>query len=478
MPRFSSFSCVVLGAAVLLGQACGRPRLPDVLLVSLDTLRADHLGCYGYGRSTSPFLDEIAERGIRFERAWAAASNTAPSHMSLFTGLDSFAHGIRPVGPSEPVPRLSADCPTLPEVLQRAGYQTVGLADHGWILTPMGFDRGFDSFVNERTSLPQKVTQLSGALKEADPARPLFVFLHTYAIHAPYLPPPQYHGRFTDASYRGPFRDRYEALVDRRVDEAWDARGNFLAEFEGMGERDLDFLRGLYDEGIAYADDMLRRVWSLWTQHRNAEQTLLVVLSDHGEGFLEHGQLGHRYGLYAELLHVPLLLQGPGLEPRVVEGDFSLTDLFPTVLDYLDLERPPSIQGSSGLALLRGAPSATTPPAFGQLNSKQKHDAITQGDWRLLRWRGPTSQRVRLFDRSTDKTEKQDLSQERADVVRDLLPSLDERAARGFAHNERYPEVPTERLTREDVGNLGALGYLDADADDDSAKPMRPRKLR
>ncbi len=455
--------------ALALATACGGDRPPDVLLVSLDTLRADSLSCYGYERGTSPFLDTIAAEGARFAHAWASASNTAPSHMSLLTGLDPLAHGVRPVlVTDEPVRSLTPDSPTLAEVLSDAGYRTVGLVDNGYVITSMGFDRGFDVFRNKRTTLGKKVTQLRTELIEADPDRPLFLFFHTYETHAPYLPPRNHQRRFTDASYRGEFRQRYVDLVDLPLAQSWEARSTFLVPPEGMNDDDLAFLRGLYDAGIAYTDELMARAWKLWKQRRDPENTLFVVLSDHGEGFGEHrGKLGHRHSLYGELLHVPLLVRGPGVPAQVVVEDVSLTDLVPTLLEYLDLPPVHGVQGRSFLELLRGEGGSSS-IAVSQLSrpSGSLHDSATRSPWRLIRWQKETGTQIKLYDRSTDVRESVNLAEERDDVVAELIEHLDERSATGLAYSERHRpgnagEVSDE--TRRDLESLGYTGYGEED---------------
>jgi len=433
---------------------------PDVLLISLDTLRADHLSCYGYARKTSPFIDKLASQGVRFANAFSSASNTAPSHMSLLTGLDPLAHGIRPVGGSkDKLTSLSPRTPILAERLKQVGYQTIGIADNGYVMTSMGFDRGFDVFDNQRTSLPYKLTLLSSQLKQAKPNKPLFVFFHTYETHAPYLPPPPYHGRFTDPDYRGPFQERYDKLASLPVHVAWKEKGDFLETWKEMGDEDLDYLRGLYDEGIAYTDSNIKRLWGTWSRRRDAENTLLIIVSDHGEGFKEHGKLGHKYGLYSELLRVPLIVRGPGIEPAVVEHSVSLTDVVPTIFDILGL-RSDSLQGVSFLESLSGRPESAR-AAFSQLNAKRGlHDSVFRDELHLLRWDRENGDKLELYDDRDSNRERENLVDERGEDVRALQNLLDERRALGEKHLTANPNRSEGELSEAELQELEALGYV------------------
>ncbi len=461
----SRWSRIGLASLLSFGLACSPERTAsppnDILLISLDTLRADHLSAYGYDRRTSPFIDNLCEESVRFANAYSSASNTAPSHMSLLTGLDPLAHGIRPVGKSkENLTSLSPQTPMLAERLRQVGYQTIGIADNGYVMSSMGFDRGFDAFSNERSSLPYKLTLLSNALKHTNPDLPLFLFFHTYETHAPYLPPPPFHGRFTDPDYDGPFRERYDALASLPVQSAWKEKGKFLETWEGMNETDLDYLRGLYDEGISYTDSNVQRLWDIWSRRRNADETLLIIVSDHGEGFNEHGKLGHKYGLYSELLRVPLIIRNPAFPPSVVEHSVSLTDVVPTIFDFLDLPLE-QLQGESFLKSLRGE---REPPrsAFSQLNAKRGlHDSVFRDEHHLLRWNREGDEQVELFEHGSEPADSMNVADDRVEVVRELKALLDARKKIGDEHHQLYPNSVGPKITEEERERLEGLGYVE-----------------
>ena len=443
--------------------AGGQPA--DVLLVSLDTLRADRLSCYGSPRDTTPFLDGLAERGVRAAQALSPSSQTAPSHMSLFSGLHPLGHGVKNVSAgADECFRIANSRTTLPELLAEADYTTAIFSDGGNVLPNMGFDRGFESrrfVLGEVRATLESVRQWLGGVDEDEP---VFLFFHTYTTHSPYLPPRGYRGRYTDSAYRGEFRRRYEQLEGKPRLETFTLAARFLDPFEGMGDRDVEFLSNLYDETVAFADDITGRLFSAFDQFRDLDNTLTIVLSDHGEEFFEHGSLGHKRGLYRELVHVPLLMNGPGLGPHVIEEPLDLTGLLATVTEFLGLEVPQDV-APSFLPALRGAPLDR--PAHQQLSL-----GPTAG-----RWRATVAEDARLLVHDFPRAEEPGLDPEielfalsdRSEVS--ALPGdpreprltglLDERAASDVVLIREA--IPTRVSVVGDTSQraLQALGYLD-----------------
>ena len=275
----------------------GRP--PDVLLVSIDTLRADRLSCYGHERETTPRIDALAAEGVRFADPHAPSVITAPSHMSLLTGLDPVAHGVTNANrDSTSFVILSEQVVTWPALLKRAGYSTAGFTDGGNLQPVMGFERGFDHYHSRQEHLDQKLAALGPWLEQEPADEPLFLFFHTYATHAPYRPDEADRGRYTDPAYRGQFRRRFEELFEPRHAKPAKRRNararSFLEPWEGMGEDDLRYLSDLYDETVLSCDARIGQLWDLWSRTRDPENTLLILVSDHGEAFGEHGIVGHK----------------------------------------------------------------------------------------------------------------------------------------------------------------------------------------
>jgi arylsulfatase A-like enzyme len=352
--------------------AAARSRRRNLLLISLDTLRADHLGCYGWRRPTSPRIDaRLANQGATFTRAYAAYPQTAGSHMTLFTSLEPCVHNV--LGPTGGV--LRPDAYTLAELLRAQGYATAAFTEDGWITAASGFARGFDTYVEETDAGLARGLAARTFARGQDWIRThgdvsWFVFLHTYQTHAPYTPPAGYLERVA-------------------------------------GEDPSDAAR--YDGEIRYTDDVLDELLISLDRLGVADDTVVVLISDHGEQFGEHGLTGHANSLYDELLHVPLIVRAPGLVPPGlrVTAPVGLIDVVPTLLELLELPPPRWTQGRSVVPLLRGGSLPATqlfawwPP--------QSLVAIREPDgdkWIIDDARG----RVQLFALPSDPHEKQPLA--------------------------------------------------------------------
>ena len=319
------------------------------ILISIDTLRADHLGCYGYGRQTSPFLDQLAHRATLFEEAYAQFPSTLVSHMSMFTGLYPREHGVLP-----PNDVLSPAIPTLPEVFARAGLRTGGFTEGGFVSGRFGFRRGFDEFVsherNQNRPIAGTFRRAVSFLEDLKPAVPFFLFIHTYAVHTPYDAP----ARYSEPFWEGPppadaIPPTGPALV----------RANMNAERPPQPV--IDFLVAHYDAGIRQTDEVLRQFFGELERLGLAYDTTVIVTADHGEEFMEHGLFNHTQ-LYRETLHVPLLVlhpdqRGPVRHAGVVE----LVDVAPTLYELARVRNPPRQSGKSFASLI----GRDSPPAAG-----------------------------------------------------------------------------------------------------------------
>lgn len=353
-------------AARPLPETASSARVPDaapaqvrnVLLISIDSLRADRVGCYGNERDTSPTLDRLARAGTRFTEAMSTTSWTLPAHVTMMTGRDVLSHGV--IGATD---RLSAAVPTLAESLHAAGVETAGIVAAEFLKGTYGFDRGFDHY--DDASVPastwfaalgdqtaNRVADLAiGWLRERPRAR-FFLFLHFWDVHYDYVPPAPYDTMF-DPEYRG-------AVTG----------SNFMrnpAVRAGMDARDLEHLLALYDGEVRWVDDQIARVLAALAEAGLAESTALLVTSDHGDEFFEHGGKGHQRTLYREVVHVPLIVRVPGLPASpAVDAPVSLADLMPTVLGLFGVEPPAGIDGRSLLPLVAGgrAPQSAAVRAF------------------------------------------------------------------------------------------------------------------
>lgn len=314
----------------LAGRPAQRPR-PNVLLVVLDTLRADRLGCYGYERPTSPRIDAISRDGVLFERAWSAAPWTLPSHASLFSSLHAVEHGV-----FDASVRLPEEAETIAEVLFNAGYDTAAFTEAGYVRPELGLAQGFQRF---RCALAEVNETFDGAADWIEgQERPFFAFVHTYKVHTPYDP-------------EGPARELLVRPYDgplpenARVDDVPAAHKahDYTAE-------DARYLSDLYDAEIRELDDAFGDFMDRLRRAGALENTLVVITADHGEEFAEHGQFNHSNSLYEEQLRVPLILLPPGPGTFAsLSGDVPAmaVDIAPTIAQVADAPVPPGWSGRS-----------------------------------------------------------------------------------------------------------------------------------
>ncbi len=453
---------LTLAVKLLIDQASLPDRVterPDILMISIDTLRADHLGTYGYERPTSPAIDRFAADALVFDNAFSHSPKTAISHMSLLTGLYPLAHGVRQWS-EDSGERLSEDIPTLATLLRGNGYHTGGFGGGGHMRLELGFDQGFDQW--------QKVGSFRIATSRAvdvirtmatDPERPFFFFLHNYVVHDPYVPPARYRRQFVDPDYAGEIIGDAGDL-ERLAGGGWEGQNKlYWDRVDEEDPADLRHLIDLYDAGIRRMDADLSGMLDTLRADGLLDNAIVILVSDHGEEFLEHGMFLHNQ-VYRELLHVPLIIEFPGergealngrREPAVVQ----LVDVVPTLLDFIDAEIPPHIQGRSLLPMLEhGEPLETL-----VLSSWPKglQRSLRLGDWKLVR-KGPE---LELYNVAEDPDETQNViasEPEKLDELRSRMSELVSKS-RDLRNNVRAGEtiVPSEEALEE----LRALGYIE-----------------
>ena len=387
---------------------------PNVLLISVDTLRPDHLGCYGYQRNTSPAIDSLARDGVRFSKVVSPTSWTLPAHMSLLSGLPSEAHGVVDDGM-----KAGSDVLFLSEVLQDAGYETAGFVAAPYLSGRYGFLQGFDHYddysvaemVNRRSH--EGVTSPKSFEMTADwlttwaarpQANPFFVFLHLWDVHYDFTPPPPYDSMF-DPSYTG-------TVTGHDFQDSQDIH-------PAMAPRDLQHLIALYDGEIRYTDSYVKRLLDVLRELDVLEDTMIVLTSDHGEEFFEHGHKGHRQNLFDETILVPLIIRWPEKLPRgrTIAPQVTLLDVAPTILSLVGLERPVGF-GTDDIGTARGGEDLTplildglTPhvqnTAFSDLHGELK--AIRSNTEKLIRDTADGADTLTYFNLVDDPGETQDV---------------------------------------------------------------------
>ncbi|HXV76621.1 MAG TPA: sulfatase [Candidatus Polarisedimenticolaceae bacterium] len=319
----------------------------NLVLVSIDTLRADRLGCYGHPRPTSPVIDALARDGVIFDDASAPSPWTKPSHGALLSGRYPSRNGLTTMAGE-----LDAQTPHLAELLRDAGFQTVAIVNSK-LLTQGGLARGFDHVEylpyrqGDRRGSPVSSTAVE-LLDRRDQRRRLFAFIHYMDVHSDYVSLPRYEEMFVRP---------YDGYADGSTQQLY----RFSLGLFDLDRRDADHLLDLYDAGIRQIDDRIGRLVDYLKQQGLLDETLVVVLSDHGEEFLEHGSVLHGHSQFQEVVRVPLLLCGPTVPRGVrVSTPVSLVDVMPTVIDLLGLPLPDRLDGLP----LRGAwdGSSALPP--------------------------------------------------------------------------------------------------------------------
>lgn len=427
------------------------PRPRSVVLISLDTLRADHLGLYGYDRATSPLMDQLfASEGIVVDRTYSQAANTPGGHVAMLKGVWPTT-AFKPDG----MKRLwhSEGIVSLAEVLRAQGYRTAAFTEDALLDGPAGFNRGFDDAYYEELQTQgeakghiEKTFDLGLAWLDRHREEPVFLFLHTYQVHHPYTPPPAYAARFPTAA---------EAPAP---------------------ERDRD----LYDAEIVYTDEQVVRLIRAIDALGRRDDTIVVVTSDHGEEFGEHGRRQHGSNVTNEILHVPLLLRAPGLLPAGTrrDGPMGLLDLPPTLLELLGYEAPDSMRGRSLATHLRRGVAIDLQPIFSEAAGALAETyggldwwyppsyAVTQWPWRMARIRTDAQKGVRytLYDLAADPGETKNLFAERGAELDALRVAVDL-----YEFTAQSEQITIERRLSRDASGAGTVPEQD---------PAREEKMR
>jgi arylsulfatase A-like enzyme len=476
---------VVAGiSAAWLGAACdGSPTLPaesrsnpaGIVLVVIDTLRADHLDHYGYERATAAGLSRLHDQSTRFTHAYATAPWTAPSVASLLTGLSTARHATNAHGA-----RLPEGAETLAEVLQARGWDTRAISFNVEVSRRTGFDQGFDDFDDQLGSVyafpdaEEMVSRLEPWLAERDrrgaEAVPVFLYLQPMNAHGPYRVPNEHRGDLLGRAPELLFRYVQMSSVTTMTKHLAEMRQRVTPEL-------LANLTDQYDTAIHYTSNQIGAVFELLDRHGLYDDTLIVVTSDHGEELFEHGGFSHGYSLHGEVLHVPLYVKLPGQTvARTVDTRVALTDIAPTLLAEASPETTASatspraavgLDGRSFSELLRGPPPGTDEAAdrvlLHETSWKRRCVArsIVLGDYKLIVTETDYEDdraRVELFDVSRDPGERADLSAQEPERVAQLKEELESR----FRALESRA-LPTSRnvLDQLDQDRLRALGYAD-----------------
>jgi arylsulfatase A-like enzyme len=309
---------------------------PNVLFISIDTLRKDHLGIYGYDRPTSPQIDALAKSGIVFDNMISTSSWTLPAHASMLTGKYPAFHGLQDDGV-----KLAPSVPTIAEYYKKRGYHTMAVVSHVYVSSEFGLERGFDIFDDSlieggaRNPIAEEVVDNFLYLADKMPAKKYFGFIHFFDPHDDYTAPPPFNAKFTNPAYTGDINGTIQSML------------KYYFKEQEMPETDRQQLIGHYDEEIAYVDSQIGRLLKELKRRGMLDNTVIILTSDHGEEFKDHGQLGHGRTLFGEQLHVPLIIVGyPSVTPGSRNGDLvSSIDFYPTLVNLIGGSNSQHFQG-------------------------------------------------------------------------------------------------------------------------------------
>jgi arylsulfatase A-like enzyme len=428
---------------------------PNLLLISIDTLRADRLGAYGYPLPTSPTLDRrLAGEGVTFLDVYSQSPKTTPSHMTMLTSLYPCVHGIALWWGDRPAYVLNPAVHTLAEVLRNAGFTTAAFTGGAHMDHSRGFDHGFQ--VYEDLGAGAELGRGLRWLKHNRRWR-FFLFYHTYQVHDPYLPPPHLVEAFAP-DYTGPILDTVKEL--RRGGARYvELSRRFWASVDRSDPRAVDFVERLYAAGIRNMDDnTLTRLLDALVQWGVERDTLVVFTSDHGEAFNEHGVFLHD-DLYAGTLRVPLVLRFPGRLPagRTVAARARIIDVMPTILDLLGVPPPPGIQGRSLLPYVRDDAGGRDAPSEHDPAEGVVYESLRSGSLSYIA--GPPGEF--LFDLTVDPEETGNLAPERPDTLAALRAARDARRTECGRLAKLYgPTTVAVTPDEAQLRRLRALGYL------------------
>jgi arylsulfatase A-like enzyme len=468
--------------AALLSVGCSAsPSQPDVLLITVDTLRADRLGSYGHRLDTTPNLDSLASRGVRFTDCTAQWPKTWPSIGSLMTGAYPKTTGLR-IRPRFVPPSLTV----LSEIFGRAGYRTGAVVANFNIGKTFGFDQGFDFFVESwqekwrqeapgrefrnRPGLVKRYTDAALVNEQAiewlgsiPREEAFFLWLHYMDPHGPYVPPREYQSYFQDAYPPEPLP------IERVLRYQWQFSedGNELV-------KDLGFYKAQHDREIRYLDEQIGKLLGEIREIRSSQQMLVVVTADHGESLGEHGYyLEHGMLSYQPSAHVPAIIVMEGKVPagRAIQEPVGLIDVARTLVELAGLETPSSFEGHSLTGLIEGRAKGAPEYVFMEsgYDSERPQRTVRRDRWKLIQVTSPKDRAkmagapFELYDVRADPGELKNLASEFPETVEELSGVLARWSGGRPGPGEPAAQVDLDALDEESKELLRALGYLDSD---------------
>ena len=383
--------------------ASGTDEFPNIILISIDSLRSDHVGCYGYERKTTPNIDKLADDGVLFTNAISTTTWTLPAHISMLTALSPEVHQVIKDGV-----RLSENATVCTEILKEAGYLTAGVVSAPYLQSEFGYNQGFDLYddytiyhfdhhESHQNITSPKIHKRVKKWLEQNHRHSFFLFIHYWDVHYDYKPPTPYDTMF-DPDYKGDItaenferNDKINACIPKQ---------------------DLEHIIALYDGEIAYTDFYIGKLMKYLKQLGIYDKTLVILTADHGDEFFEHGQKGHRKTLFDETLKVPLIIKFPlnQWKRKRIDKQVQIIDIVPTFLSYLSFNCNCNFQGESLMPLITDETKEFEPRHFADLHGQLKCVRTNQAKYITAK-----KQREQLFDLQKDKMEQHEISMSESD---------------------------------------------------------------
>lgn len=452
------FACGLLAASGLAAQSGCSASVgegpPNLVFITIDTLRADRLGAYGYFRNTSPVLDALARESLVFERCFAPMATTFPSHLSLFTStypnetgaIANFGSGGKAFQPTD-------QFRTLAQVLRKGGYQTAGFVSAAPLKRSSGIAHGFEVFTQPEKHTRRGDRTSAEALQwlDATDDRPFFLWVHYFDPHWPYAPPPPFSDKFQSSP-------RLSAYFEKRV----------FAD-PGENEADIEAVNNQYDGEVSYVDSEIGKLLdALRAREEDWENTVVVVTSDHGEGLYQHGESQHGL-VWNEQLRVALFMRIPGHAPARIDRVMSVADIVPTLMGLIEIPGEDAFRRqASGVDRLSGEQAEayifsqeSMAPFKNRPRKRRPGYSLTGEAWKFVL--GPEGGKS-LYRLVSDPHELEDVSEEYPEVTERLHAILNERLAKQKKKFARYRGEAPDAGSDIDpalIEQLRALGYIE-----------------
>jgi len=426
-----------------------RSKGPNIILISIDALRADHLSCYGYHRNTSPNIDRLASQGVLFKNAFSQATWTLPSHSSIFLSQYVWRHKV-----DTPRKRLHNLPATLAEILKNENYTNAAFTGGEIMSSKYGFNQGFEIYRDgipgsrghhEISSYIDKLLSWLESVRN----RKFFLFIHAYDVHDPYNPPAPYFDLYTKGRCEGKHVRTSRGIVLNKLDAS------------KLTPKETDYIMAVYDGGINYVDDQLGKIFEKLNQLGIDDNTIIILTSDHGEAFGEHGRLNHAHKPYIELVRVPLIIKGPGIpRNRIYENFVQHIDIVPTILEILNIPQRKEMQGKSILPLMNNCEIEDDFKTYSFGRDRDKPQCPFSISLRTKEWtyiinhNGPDE----LYHRINDPKEQNNIIEKRPLIAQKLKKELEDFIA---LTSEGKPQVAEKVHIDEELREqLKSLGYL------------------